>query len=54
MSRDEIPSVSPRGLRFVVSSHLVLCISRPVFTQFVRILSDVSIFFARSFPLERQ
>ena len=44
---------SSRGLRFVVSSHLVLFFSASVPTV-VKIWSNVSIFFARSFPLERE
>ena len=37
MSRDEFPNaLCSRGLRFVVSSHLVLFFSRPVFTQLSR------------------
>ena len=55
MSRDEFPSAPcSRGLRFVVSSHLVLFFSASVHTV-VKIWSDVSILFsARSFPLERE
>ena len=55
MSRDEFPSAPcSRGLRIVVSSHLVLLFSASVHTV-VMIWSDVSILFsARSFPLERE
>ena len=55
MSRDEFPNAPcSRGLRFVVSSHLVLFFSASVHTV-VKIWSDVSILFsARSFPLERE
>ena len=54
MSRDEFPSAPcSRGLRFVVSSHLVLFFSASVHTV-VKIWSDVSILSARSFPLERE